>query len=389
MDTINTNGAVSGFSASNSTGYYKTLAQAQDGLNNYTQMLAYADTHPGAYTADEYAAIVKLKNAAQAEVNRLQNPQAAQSNTTTQNTTPTITVTENSPATAPDDRKVSVGDLPWAPVLMPPNVRVSRHALQRNDWVIGFFADGDDCQQPIVVGYLSGGPGAGSSSGGQAARSTPNGYQSVPSSSAQDTSGTQSNSPNNSGSIDTTGANAPTLGSGGNKKEAFKYLMTQGMKDYQAAGILGCIMAESGPNLDPTAVNKSSGATGICQWLGPRKDSLQAHASILGKPITDLGVQLSFLVKELKNGTDGSSGEAYKWLQKATNPQEAVYAFVNFERGEDWSKNAFGTRRSPNPVPFLGGTPDFNTYDDDWRGTKGHRQKALFQKKSKLCIVST
>lgn len=304
-------------------------------------------------------------------------------NTAIANIVPPITATETPPTTPAEDRKVSVGDLPWAQVLMAPNMKTNRHALQRNDWVIGFFADGDDCQQPIVVGYLAGGPGAGSSSGGQAAQATPSGYQSAPSTSTQDNNTASTNNSNDAG----TPTQTPNLGTGPNKKEAFKFLVTQGLKDYQAAGILGCIMAESGPNLDPKALNKSSGAIGICQWLGPRKTSLEAHARSLGKPMDDLGAQLSFLIKELKNGEDGSSGEAYKWLMKSTNPQEAAYAFINFERGEDWSKNAFATRRSPNPVPFLGGTSDFNTYDDDWRGTKGKRQKALFQKRVNYALT--
>lgn len=39
-----------------------------------------------------------------------------------------------------------------------------------------------------------------------------------------------------------------------------------------AAGILGVLQLES--RLDPKSVNSSSGATGLAQWLGDRKDKL-------------------------------------------------------------------------------------------------------------------
>lgn len=63
--------------------------------------------------------------------------------------------------------KVSQGDLPWALVMMPTTssgqsgIGINKHGLQPESWVVGFFADGDNCQQPIIVGTLPGGPGKG------------------------------------------------------------------------------------------------------------------------------------------------------------------------------------------------------------------------------------
>lgn len=54
--------------------------------------------------------------------------------------------------------------------------------------------------------------------------------------------------------------------------QAMKYFMNKGLTDYQAAGIVGNLMRESSMNSD--AVNKSSGAYGLLQWLGPRKKNL-------------------------------------------------------------------------------------------------------------------
>lgn len=52
-----------------------------------------------------------------------------------------------------------VEDLPWAQVMMPPTVPQSSgygtsHQLALGSWVIGFFMDGLNCQQPIVMGVI-------------------------------------------------------------------------------------------------------------------------------------------------------------------------------------------------------------------------------------------
>lgn len=56
-----------------------------------------------------------------------------------------------------DTTNVSDGDLPLAMVMYPVNSSGGGHALAPGKWVCGFFADGDDCQQPIVVGVFKGG----------------------------------------------------------------------------------------------------------------------------------------------------------------------------------------------------------------------------------------
>lgn len=57
-----------------------------------------------------------------------------------------------------------------------------------------------------------------------------------------------------------------------NVDRAMKYFMDKGFTDYQAAGLVGNLMRES--SMNPNAVNKSSGAYGLLQWLGPRKKNL-------------------------------------------------------------------------------------------------------------------
>jgi hypothetical protein len=59
-----------------------------------------------------------------------------------------------------DKVNVSDGDLPLALVMLPVTDRGNSHSLQVGDWVTGFFTDGDDCQQPLVIGRIKGGVGS-------------------------------------------------------------------------------------------------------------------------------------------------------------------------------------------------------------------------------------
>lgn len=47
-------------------------------------------------------------------------------------------------------------DLPWAQPVYPVNCSKSFSAPMINDWVLGFFLDGESAQAPIVLGVLPG-----------------------------------------------------------------------------------------------------------------------------------------------------------------------------------------------------------------------------------------
>ncbi|WP_421501763.1 phage tail tip lysozyme [Lactiplantibacillus plantarum] len=85
-----------------------------------------------------------------------------------------------------------------------------------------------------------------------------------------------------------------------------------------AAGILGVLQLES--RLDPKSVNSSSGATGLAQWLGGRKDKLEDLAHKESKPATNLGVQLDYLDQELNRSYYASNKQIFKYtdVHKAT-----------------------------------------------------------------------
>ena len=116
-------------------------------------------------------------------------------------------------------------------------------------------------------------------------------------------------------------------------------LLDAGYSEEAAAGVLGNIEAESGFN--PGAVNPSSGAFGLAQWLGGRKDKLFAYCDELGVEHTDADAQIAYLIAEITgNGQCNASfqymsaySDEYNNWKNATNPEDAGTNFCRwFER---------------------------------------------------------
>jgi len=61
-----------------------------------------------------------------------------------------------------DTTKISTSDLPWANVMMPCNsasvsgIGITPTGLVEGSWVVGFFSDGENAQDPIIMGSLPG-----------------------------------------------------------------------------------------------------------------------------------------------------------------------------------------------------------------------------------------
>lgn len=107
-----------------------------------------------------------------------------------------------------------------------------------------------------------------------------------------------------------------------NVAAAYRFLRRKGLTPAQAAGPIGAMQGESGPNLDPAAVNPNGGATGIAQWLGGRKS-----AAVMTKK---LGPQLNHLWQELQ----GPESAALRALKATHTPEQAAIAWQKvFERG--------------------------------------------------------
>ena len=86
-------------------------------------------------------------------------------------------------------------------------------------------------------------------------------------------------------------------------------LIGWGYSPEQAAAVLGNIYNES--TFNPNALNESSNAYGLCQWLGGRYENLEQFAASQGKSASDLTVQIQYMCMEL----DATSNYPYATSQ--------------------------------------------------------------------------
>lgn len=108
-----------------------------------------------------------------------------------------------------------------------------------------------------------------------------------------------------------------------NGKEIYNYLQSKGLSKTISAGITGNIGQES--NFNNKAVNKQSGAYGLAQWLGDRKNKLFKR---YGNNPSNQN-QLDFLVDELNTTEKKALGK----LNNSKTVDEATINFANhFER---------------------------------------------------------
>ena len=110
-------------------------------------------------------------------------------------------------------------------------------------------------------------------------------------------------------------------------------LMKRGFTKEEAAAIAGNISAES--SFDTGAVN-SIGATGLMQWLGPRKEALMALAKKQGKDWSDMDVQLDFIKQEMKDGGTESANLQRAMAESHGDVKKAAILFGKYvERPSD------------------------------------------------------
>lgn len=250
-----------------------------------------------------------------------------------------------------DTTKVSDGDLPWALVLFPTTGGQTsggnaNHGLVNGTWVAGFFADGEDSQQPIIMGVINGGQGSVNNSPAGQPPSTSysdSGFILTP-----DTGGTPSDQTQTPSTTQLTGS--------GNPQKVYNFFWEK-IKATNAvgegaslkaicAGIVGNLQGESGPSLDPTASNGNT--IGIAQWLGSRKTSLAKFSgmtSISKSNAPPLEKQLDFLWYEL---TQGDERPHFKKLLTSQNIEDATANAIMFERDESCLKyKTFSDRSHP------------------------------------------
>ena len=93
---------------------------------------------------------------------------------------------------------------------------------------------------------------------------------------------------------------------GATARTVFDFFTRGGFTESQSAGWCGVIHKETGGTFSTTIVNPTSGATGLCQWLGGRLTALQAQSNW-----TSIQTQLNFVMKELRS-TEGAAYAAIK-----------------------------------------------------------------------------
>lgn len=125
------------------------------------------------------------------------------------------------------------------------------------------------------------------------------------------------------------------------------YLQSQGIRADIARAIVAGSFAES--RFDPNAVNPKSGAFGIGQWLGDRKNTLFAQFG--RNPSFDQ--QLQFLVQELKGGDRGGAS-----VLGAGSAQAALTAYITrFMRPADGGETGGDMARGLAALAAMGGSP--------------------------------
>lgn len=188
------------------------------------------------------------------------------------------------------------------------------HNITVDSWVVGFFADGDDAQYPVVTGVINGSKYSMSSyktGGGEFVGDgyTPDGQ--VP------------------GGVDPGGTT--NIPGDSNAAKVYNYiyakLQAEGSSNdihMHTSAAMGVIKLESGFN--PAALNPDGVAYGLCQWRSRK----QLMFRMYGKT-KRLDQQLDFMWYEL-NGLENKA--KVRWLQ-GTNLPDAVAGFCYFERGEE------------------------------------------------------
>lgn len=118
--------------------------------------------------------------------------------------------------------------------------------------------------------------------------------------------------------------------------QMMSYLVNEkGYSPEAAAGIVGGFSVESGDGklgINPGAVNESSGAYGIAQWLPDRKADLDKFAEERGLDPGDWQTQIQFVAHELEEGNETAARDG---IMKAQNVDEAAdLADELYERSE-------------------------------------------------------
>jgi uncharacterized protein (DUF2345 family) len=114
---------------------------------------------------------------------------------------------------------------------------------------------------------------------------------------------------------------------GANEESIYNGLRRRGLSDPASRGIIANMVAESGLdsgiNEISTTVAGSRGGFGLIQWTGPRRRALESAAQSRGVPVSNVDFQLDYLVHELET----TESRSRRSLEAATDPIQAARIF--------------------------------------------------------------
>lgn len=249
---------------------------------------------------------------------------------------------------------VSNDDLPWAMVVYPTTAGqtsggVFSHGLVEGSWVVGFFVDGEDSQQPVVLGSINGGPGSTNLSPPDPITV----QQSMMFSTSTSNPGqTAISNPNQVQTLSPTTTSSSQLSGSDNRSKSYNFFWEKiaaqgnvtGDRKCIVAAIIGNLMVESGSDgINPQAYNgndKGEPAYGIAQWRGGKYDRATPFFKFCGYSnvtlppnLPPLEQQLDFIWQEF-NSTEK---HAFNNLLTQTNIQDAVAAIIGYERDQSYN----------------------------------------------------
>jgi hypothetical protein len=106
-------------------------------------------------------------------------------------------------------------------------------------------------------------------------------------------------------------------------------LIARGLPPHVAEGFVMNFADESGldPGINEIAplVPGSRGGYGLAQWTGPRRNALESYSGEVGRPASDVDLQLDFLVSELQ----GPESRAFDDIMRTNSPGEAAAAIAS------------------------------------------------------------
>lgn len=114
----------------------------------------------------------------------------------------------------------------------------------------------------------------------------------------------------------------------------------------QAAGVMGNLRQESGPNFEPDAKEGNGIGYGIAQWSYGRRTQLENAAKKKGVAVSNLLFQLQYLVEEAKSRQAiRGGGNEWEVLKKQKTIEDAlVFWHDSFERSADSAQKVIEVR---------------------------------------------